>query len=109
VQLVVVVEDRGAVKETDAPDRPAQHEVVVRRDRECRGEREERIATVAPAQVEGLAVPAPGSRVVGLAGQRVALVGLGRNVVAIAARQLIDVARVSGDVTERLGVREREG
>jgi hypothetical protein len=34
--------------------------------------------------------------------------GLGRNVLAIAACQLIDVARVSGGVTERLGVRERE-
>ena len=62
LEQFILVEDGGAFEEADSPDRPSQHEVVVRRRRERRREGEERVVAVFAAEIEGLTLPTSVSR-----------------------------------------------
>ena len=73
----IPVEDGGAVQQPDATDGAPQDEVVVRRGGEGGHEREERMAAVAPSDVQRRTRPAPSAYRVGGASELVALARLG--------------------------------
>ena len=106
VQRGVLIEDGGAVEQTDATDRAPEDRVVVRCSGQGAHEREERIAAVASADLQRRAAPAQRARRVGRADERVPLASFSTSVRPVALHDRVYIGSFSSGLGEPVRVGE---